>query len=100
MTHETYFDEFVIRDEGDQALMRMAGLDEEDDLFAPVFVTSRRRMLWLGVNLATALLAADGSPDSLRAPSVSQCKRKKGKKHSEGGKKKDKKKKKNYGFEL
>lgn len=48
----------VIRDEGDHALMRMAGLDEEDDLFAPVLVTSRRRMLWLGVNLATALLAS------------------------------------------
>lgn len=48
----------VIRDEGDQTLMRMAGLDEEDDIFAPVFATSRRRMLWLGVNLATALLAA------------------------------------------
>ena len=48
----------VIRDEGDQAFMRMAGLDEEDDIFAPVFTTSRRRMLWLGVNLATALLAA------------------------------------------
>jgi magnesium transporter len=48
----------VIRDEGDHALMRMAGLDEEDDIFAPIFVTSRRRMLWLGVNLATALLAA------------------------------------------
>lgn len=48
----------VIRDEGDQALMRMAGLDEEDDIFAPVFATSRRRMVWLGINLATALLAA------------------------------------------
>jgi magnesium transporter len=48
----------VIRDEGDQALLRMAGLDEEDDLFAPVLITSRRRMLWLGINLATALLAA------------------------------------------
>lgn len=48
----------VIRDEGEQTLMRMAGLDEEDDIFAPVFATSRRRMLWLGVNLATALLAA------------------------------------------
>jgi magnesium transporter len=48
----------VIREEGEQALMRMAGLDEEDDIFAPVFATSRRRMLWLGVNLATALLAA------------------------------------------
>jgi len=48
----------VIREEGEQALMRMAGLDEEDDIFASVLVTSRRRMLWLGVNLATALLAA------------------------------------------
>ena len=48
----------VIRDEGEQALMRMAGLDEEYDIFAPVLITSRRRMLWLGVNLATALLAA------------------------------------------
>ena len=48
----------VIRDEGEQALMRMAGLDEEDDIFASVFATSRRRMLWLGVNLATALLAS------------------------------------------
>ncbi len=48
----------VIRDEGEQTLMRMAGLDEEHDIFAPVLVTSRQRMLWLGVNLATALLAA------------------------------------------
>lgn len=48
----------VIRDEGDHTFLRMAGLDEEDDLFAPVFVTSRKRMLWLGINLATALLAA------------------------------------------
>ncbi len=48
----------VIRDEGDHALMRMAGLDEEDDIFASVLITSRRRMLWLGINLATALLAA------------------------------------------
>ena len=48
----------VIREEGDQAFMRMAGLDEEDDIFAPVLVTSRQRMVWLGVNLLTALLAA------------------------------------------
>lgn len=48
----------VIRDEGDQAFMRMAGLDEEDDIFASVMTTSRRRMVWLGVNLMTALLAA------------------------------------------
>jgi len=48
----------VIRDEGDHALMGMAGLDEDDDLFASAFVTSQRRMLWLGINLATALLAS------------------------------------------
>jgi magnesium transporter len=48
----------VIRDEGDHALMGMAGLDEDDDLFASAFVTSQRRMLWMGINLATALLAS------------------------------------------
>ena len=45
----------VIRDEGEHDLMSMAGMDEHYDMFAPVLVTSRRRALWLGVNLATAL---------------------------------------------
>ena len=48
----------VIRDEGEHSFLGTAGLTEDDDLFAPVLVTSRRRTLWLGVNLATALLAA------------------------------------------
>ncbi len=48
----------VIRDEADHSLMRMVGLNEEDDMFAPVVVSSRRRTVWLGVNLLTALLAA------------------------------------------
>ena len=48
----------VIREEGDRSFLGMAGLSEEDDLFAPVLVSTRRRTLWLGVNLATALLAA------------------------------------------
>ena len=48
----------VIRDEGDRSLMSMAGLDEEEDLFAPVFAASRRRALWLAANLATAFVAA------------------------------------------
>ena len=48
----------VIRDEGDHSLMSMAGLDEEDDLFAPVLVAARRRALWLAANLATAFVAA------------------------------------------
>jgi len=48
----------VIRDEADHSLMSMAGLSEEDDMFAPVVRSSRRRTLWLGVNLVTALLAS------------------------------------------
>lgn len=48
----------VIRDEADHSFMRMAGLNEEDDMFAPVVVSSRRRTVWLGVNLITALMAS------------------------------------------
>jgi magnesium transporter len=48
----------VIRDEAEHSLMSAAGLDEEDDMFAPVFKSARRRALWLGVNLFTAFLAA------------------------------------------
>ena len=48
----------VIRDEGEHSLMGMAGLSEEDDMFSPVMVTSRRRGIWLGINLLTAFLAA------------------------------------------
>ena len=36
----------------------MAGLDDEADMFAPVLVSSRRRAVWLGINLVTAFLAA------------------------------------------
>ena len=48
----------VIRDEGDTALMNMAGLDEDEDIFGPVLHTARRRTMWLGINLATAFLAS------------------------------------------
>ena len=48
----------VIRDESEHSVMRMAGLDEEDDMFAPVLKSSKRRALWLGINLLTVLLAA------------------------------------------
>ncbi len=48
----------VIRAEADHHLMGKAGLDEEDDMFAPVLTTTRNRALWLGINLATAFLAA------------------------------------------
>ena len=48
----------VIRDEGDHSVMSMAGLTEEEDLFAPVIPSSRRRALWLGINLITAFMAS------------------------------------------
>jgi magnesium transporter len=48
----------VIRDEAEHSLMSAAGLDEEDDMFAPVVKSATRRALWLGVNLLTAFLAA------------------------------------------
>jgi magnesium transporter len=48
----------VIRDEAEHSLMSMAGLSEEDDMFAPVVTSSRRRTVWLGINLITALLAS------------------------------------------
>jgi magnesium transporter len=48
----------VIRDNAEHSLMSMAGLDEEDDTFAPVFKTARRRALWLGVNLMTAVFTS------------------------------------------
>ncbi len=48
----------VIRDSTEHSLMSMAGLDEEDDTFAPIWKTARRRAVWLGVNLLTAIFAS------------------------------------------
>jgi magnesium transporter len=48
----------VIQDQADHDILRMAGLDEDDDMFAPVIPSTQRRAVWLGVNLATAFLAA------------------------------------------
>ncbi|MDH5191653.1 MAG: magnesium transporter [Gammaproteobacteria bacterium] len=48
----------VIREEADHSFMSMAGLNEEDDMFAPVIKSTRRRSIWLGVNLITAIAAS------------------------------------------
>jgi magnesium transporter len=48
----------VIRDEAEHSVMSMAGLNEDADMFAGVVPSARRRGVWLGVNLATAFLAA------------------------------------------
>lgn len=47
----------VIKTQAEHSVMSMAGLDEEDDLFAPVFESANRRIIWLFVNLITAFVA-------------------------------------------
>ncbi len=44
--------------DNDKYLMRSAGLDEGEDLFAPVVQTTRQRFPWLMVNLFTAISAS------------------------------------------
>ena len=48
----------VILDEAEHSVMAPAGLSEEEDIFAPVARSSRRRAVWLGVNLITAVIAS------------------------------------------
>lgn len=48
----------VIREEAAEHILHMAGLTEEEDLFAPVMPSARRRAVWLGINLVTAFLAS------------------------------------------
>ena len=48
----------VIDEEAAHQMMSGAGLGDEEDVFATVAHTSRRRVVWLGVNLVTAFLAA------------------------------------------
>ncbi len=48
----------LIREEAEHSVMATAGLDEEADTFAPALMSARRRAIWLGINLVTALLAA------------------------------------------
>lgn len=48
----------VIREQADHQVMHMAGLEDDEDLFAPVVPSAKRRLFWLGLNLVTAFLAA------------------------------------------
>ena len=48
----------IIRDEADDSVLNMAGLNKEDDIFAPIIQSTKRRTIWLGANLITAILAA------------------------------------------
>jgi magnesium transporter len=48
----------IIREQADHQVMHMAGLNEDEDLFAPIIPSAKRRMFWLGINLLTAFLAS------------------------------------------
>ena len=48
----------IIREQAEHQALGAAGLDEDDDLFSPVRRAFRRRIIWLGINLGTAFLAA------------------------------------------
>jgi len=48
----------VIREEAEHSVLSMAGLQDEEDLFAGILPSTRRRLVWLGINLITAFLAA------------------------------------------
>jgi magnesium transporter len=49
----------VIREEAEHSVLSMAGLDEDEDTFAGVRTSARRRSVWLAANLGTAFLAAN-----------------------------------------
>jgi len=47
----------VIQEEAEHVVRSMAGLSD-DEMFSPVLASTKRRAVWLGINLLTALLAA------------------------------------------
>ena len=47
-----------IREESDSDMLSLAGLREEEDLFASVWKAAKNRWMWLGVNLVTAFIAS------------------------------------------
>jgi len=48
----------VIREEADHSVKSLANLQDEEDLFSGVVPSTRRRGIWLGINLLTAFLAS------------------------------------------
>ena len=48
----------IIRAQAEHQALGAAGLDEEEDLFSPIKRAVRGRVVWLGINLCTAFLAA------------------------------------------
>lgn len=48
----------IMHEEADHQILGAVGLDEDEDLFSPILPSAKRRLFWLGINLATAFLAA------------------------------------------
>jgi magnesium transporter len=48
----------VIREEAAHEVLSSAGLADQEDVFAGIMPSTRRRLVWLGINLVTAFLAA------------------------------------------
>jgi len=47
-----------IREESENEALHLAGLREEEDLFAPVWKSVKNRWIWLAINLVTAFIAS------------------------------------------
>ena len=48
----------VIIEDAEHSFMGMAGLDDDEDTFAPILKSTRRRTVWLVINLFTAFTAS------------------------------------------
>jgi len=48
----------IIREQAEHQALGAAGLDEDEDLFSPIWRAIRGRVVWLGINLLTAFVAA------------------------------------------
>ena len=48
----------IIQDDVDSTMRNLAGVSQDDELFAPILDSAKSRSIWLGINLCTALLAA------------------------------------------
>lgn len=47
-----------VKDESFKQALSQVGLSEDEDLFAPIWQSGRKRLAWLGVNLLTAFIAS------------------------------------------
>lgn len=51
----------IIREDAEHSMMGMAGMDDDEDTFAPILSSAKRRTMWLSINLIAAFIAASVS---------------------------------------